>query len=153
MVVISIPVKSYVKKYLVKRYGSTHQISKNSFIGLFLTGILSKKITYRNYEKKKLTDSIDFELSTDIFYTEGHTISSNDQVFFSRCIEKLFLEDFYLFVDNELQMGNRNAMKAVKTFLNLYSITESELKVESMYRNYQRHCNEKITLKKVKLSA
>ena len=53
MILISIPVKNHVKKYLAKRYGTTHQVSKKTFIGLFLLQLLEKKIDKPEKETEK----------------------------------------------------------------------------------------------------
>lgn len=147
MIVISIPVKSHVKKYLIKRYGESHTISKNTFIGVFVSGLLNKKMEKQDYETNGF-EKFSFNITSDFFYKKGHTISSNHKKYIGRCFEMLFFEDFYLFVDNDLLKGNGNASKAVKLFLKVYDLTENELKFDSMYRNYQRYCGEKIKEKK-----
>lgn len=147
MIVIQIPVKKHVKKYLVARYGETHKISKKSFIGLFLLNLLEKK-----HEKPDWFESEPYVVEVPEYYfnTKGHSVNRNHLRSLGVVLEKIFMDDFYDFVDLELRRGN-NAMQSVKLFLNIYSISENELKLESMYRNYQRYSNEKIKEKKCKL--
>jgi hypothetical protein len=52
-----------------------------------------------------------------------------------------------------LAKGKTNAWQSVKLFLFLYDINENEMKLESMYRNYQRHCEEKIKERKLNVVA
>ena len=61
------------------------------------------------------------------------------------------MEDFYRFVDIELLKPNSNAYQSVALFLKFYEIQESHIKLESMYRNYQRYCDENIKQKKNKI--
>lgn len=149
MIVISIPVKTHVKKYLQKRYGTVHTITKKSFIGLFLLNILEKKI-----EKPTLdhvtNDKYELTIPESYFSTKGFTIPQSKLKFISICLERLFLEDFYNAIDIDMQKANPNAMQSIKFFLKYYNISENELKLESMYRNYQRYSDEKITEKKKK---
>lgn len=70
----------------------------------------------------------------------------------SICLEKLFIEDFYSFVDNELAKGDVTAKKAIKLFFSIYDLTENDLNQDSMYRNYQRFSGENIKLKKQNLA-
>lgn len=152
MVVISIPVKSYVKKFLVKRYGYTHQISKNSFIGLFLLELLQRKVEppFREISKES---TYDIHVPEFYFNEKGYHVDHIKLKFLSICLEKLFFEDFYQDIDKELLKPNPNAMQSIRFFLSVYDITEDELKLASLYKKYQRYCDNKITSKKVVLSA
>lgn len=150
MIVISIPVKPHVKKYLIKRYGDYHTITKKTFIGVFISGLLNKKIDKQDYVTHGF-EKFNFSISSDFFYKKGHSISIHHKKYIGRCFEMLFFEDFYLFVDNEILKGNGNALKAVRLFLKSYNLSENELKLDSMYRNYQRYCGEKIKEKKKSL--
>jgi hypothetical protein len=151
MIVISIPVKNHVKKYLVKRYGTIHQVSKKTFIGLFLLQLLEKKIAKPEKEIKK---GFFYELEVPEYYfnTKGFNVDANKLAVLGICLEKLFIEDFYSFVDNELAKGDMTAKKAIKLFFSIYDLTENDLNQDSMYRNYQRFSGENIKLKKQSLA-
>ncbi|WP_289659484.1 hypothetical protein [Flavobacterium panacagri] len=147
MIQIYIPVKKHVKKYLIKKYGQNHTISKKSFLGLLLLDLINKDadtsdIDFNGMEKYSL------DLPEMYFNTKGYEISRKKLKFLGVCLERLFFEDFYLFVDVELAKGNNNAWQSVKLFLAMNDINENEIKLESMYRNYQRHCKENIKDKK-----
>jgi hypothetical protein len=146
MVVIQIPVKNHVKKYLQIRFGERHTVTKKTFLGLFIAELLEKKV-----EKPDWFDGCKYEIEVPeyFFNTKGHSINRNKLRFVGEALERMFLDDFYNFVDLELKKGNANAYASVKMFLKIHNISECELKLESMYRNYQRHCNDKIKPKKV----
>lgn len=146
MFTIAIPVKIAVKKYLIKRYGLNHIITKKSFFGLLILELLDHKVeapdrSFDAFEK--------YEIKVPEYYfnVKGFSINRSKAKFLGNCLEKLFFEDFHAFVDLELMKGS-NAMKSIKLFLAVYQISESEMKLESMYRNYQRYSNEKIKDKK-----
>ncbi|PIF33006.1 hypothetical protein CLU81_3576 [Flavobacterium sp. 9] len=148
MIQISIPVKKPVKKYLTKKYGEIHTISKKTFLGLLLLELISNKadtsdIDFKGFDKYKM------DIPELYFNTKGFSVSRNKLKFLGVCLERLFFEDFHNFVDVELAKGKTNAWQSVKLFLLLYDINENEMKLESMYRNYQRHCEEKIKVKKL----
>lgn len=147
MISISIPVKKHVKKYLIKKYGEVHTVTKKTFLGLLLLELINDKVEpsdrqFVNFEK--------YELNIPEFYfnKKGFNIDKNKARFLGNCLEKLFLEDFHTFIDLELIKGKTNAMKSIKLFLLFYNISENDLKLESLYRNYQRHCGENIKAKK-----
>lgn len=148
MIQISIPVKKPVKKYLIKKYGEVHTISKKTFIGLLLLELISNEadtsdIDFKSHDQYKMV------LPELYFNTKGFSINRKKLKFLGVCLERLFFEDFYSFVDVELAKGKTNAWQSVKLFLFLNNITENEMQLASMYRNYQRHCGEKITEKKL----
>lgn len=147
MIVISIPVKLHVKKYLIKRYGKVHQLSKKTFIGLFLLQLLEKKI---DKPEKELDKNNFYQINVPEYYfnTKGYSIDHQKLKFLGICLEKLFVEDLYSFIDNELMKGEMNAKKSMKLFFSIYDLSENELKLDSMYRNYQRYSGENITNKK-----
>ena len=147
MIVISIPVKCHVKKYLQKRYGTVHQVSKKTFIGLFLLQLLEKKIEKPEKEAGK-GSYYEIEVPEYYFNKNGFSIDPNKLKFLSVCLERLFVEDFNVFVDNELAKGDMSARKAIRLFFSIYGISENELNLDSCYRNYQRYCGENIKNKK-----
>lgn len=147
MIIISIPVKSHVKKYLIKRYGAVHQVSKKTFIGLFLLQLLEKKVEKPEKEVEK-GHLYEIEVPEYYFNTKGYCIEKEKLKLLGICLEKLFIEDFYSFVDNELQKGDMNAKKSIKLFFSIYDLSENDLNMDSMYRNYQRYSGENIKCKK-----
>jgi hypothetical protein len=147
MISVSIPVKAHVKKYLIKKYGTVHTISKKTFLGLLLLELINDKVMPSD---RSFVDFDRYELNIPDFYfaKKGFHIDRHKARFLGTCLEKLFFEDFYSFVDVELAKGKTNAMKSVKLFLLIYDISENEMKLESMYRNFQRYSGEQIKLKK-----
>lgn len=148
MIVIQIPVKIHVKKYLIKRYGTVHQLSKTTFMGLLFIQLLDKTIAKQEKLYKKTMAMYDIEVPEYYFNTKGYHVDEDKLRLFSICLEKLFIEDFYFFVDHELLKPHANAYKAVVLFFSIYDITEGDLKLESMYRKYQRYSDENIKEKK-----
>lgn len=147
MITISIPVKPYVKKYLVKRYGLAHQITKRSFIGLLIIQFLDKDTSVPD-DSFELKEKYDVVISERYFNINGFSLSPSRLRFLGKCLEQLFFEDFYDDIDKDLAKNQFNAYQSVKFFLDYYNINESEIKLESMYRNYQRYSKENIKEKK-----
>jgi hypothetical protein len=148
MISISIPVKIHVKKYLIKKYGSVHTVTKKTFLGLLLLELINNKV---EAPERKILEFEKYELTIPSFYfnKKGFNIDKNKARFLGNCLEKLFFEDFYSFIDLELLKGKTNAMKSIKLFFLIYDISENEMKLESMYRKYQRYSGEQIKVKKL----
>ncbi len=150
MVEICIPVKLHVKQYLIKRYGLKHKITKKTFLGIVLLNIIDKG-DYKQASSKEKTVNYIINVPEFYFNTKGFNITPEKLNFLSNCLDRLFMEDFYRFVDIELLKPNSNAYQSVALFLKFYEIQESHIKLESMYRNYQRYCDENIKQKKNKI--
>lgn len=151
MISISIPVKKHVKKYLIKKYGNVHTVTKKTFLGLLLLELINDKV---DASDRQFVDLDKYELTIPEFYfnKKGFNIDKNKTRFLGICLEKLFYEDFYNFLDLELTKGKANAFQSVKLFMAIYAISENDMKLESLYRNYQRHCGESIKSKKIPIT-
>lgn len=136
MITLKIPCKSYVRKYLIARYGLNHTITKSSFLGIFLYDKLSKDFE-NGYDYKKCDDHYEVVLTEWLVKSEGHTISVDQLQYIGHALGVLFREDLYTHVRNEMN-NSKNATAAIKSFLHKYNITESDLKFDSVYRDYKR---------------
>lgn len=134
--IIKIPIKSHVKKYLIARYGNQHTITKNTLLGLLVHDHLSK-----NYTKtpQKLDCHVYYEVHlTDwCFKNVGHSIDIATLVTLGNALAMLFREDLHQYVRTQL-LKQQKATDAIKEFLKNYEITEDELKFETVYKDYKR---------------
>lgn len=145
---ISIPVKPHVKKYISLRYGTEHTLTKKSLLGILIFNILDKKTKkpdrgFLDYKEKYV-----IQISRQYFYESGFSITLKKRRFLAICLEKLFIEDFYSYVDIAVSKMNYTAVEAMRVFFAQYEISEDEVKFYSMYRQYQRHCENGIKAKK-----
>lgn len=149
MTTLKIPVKTHVKKYLVKQYGAEFKANKKTFFGTFIIELLDRETERVNYFKEEV-----YTVTVDRNYTKKTKIALDGNKLRSvgNALEVLFIEDFYKYVDGQLVSPNASAYQAVKNFLKIYDISEDDLKLETMYRKYQRYSNEKIDEKKIKYS-
>ena len=149
IITLNIPVKEYLRKYLNQKYGPMHAVSKTSWLGMYIVDLLDK-----DYRRSKVN------LNNESFYTVSVPLSIVKEVGFDICgmklknlskmIHKIFLNDLYGYI--EVSMGNnlkfyneahktlnkQNVMRAIGQFLKFYSISEDEISVDSIYRNYYR---------------
>ena len=144
---IYIPVKPHVKSFLMRRYGEDYVVNKKNFLGILLLELLNTDISKLDLDCKP-SECYKLQIPELYFNTKGFNIDKNKLKFLGRCLERLFFDDFYNFVDSELERGGLSAYKSVHLYLQLHKISENELKLESMYRNYQRHSRENIKSKK-----
>lgn len=143
--IIRIPVKPFVKKYLKTRYGDTHTISKSSFLGFLIYDRLNKDFDPK-CDYKGMDDIYEVELTNWMFKNQGHTISKQHLNALGHALYLLFREDCFAYVDSE-RLNFGTATRALKEFLNKYNIREDDLKFESIYRDYKRKKKQVLTLR------
>lgn len=147
-VTISIPVKHHVKKYVVNRYGLEHQVSRKSAIGLLIIEMLDMSVEKPSIITIDQKYNYPIIISDKTFNTKGFSMKCNKRKLIGICFEKLFLEDLRGFVDVQMAIGKSTAMESIRVFLEFHKITENDIKLDSVYRSYQRYCKESISSKK-----
>lgn len=142
-----IAVKPYVKKFLNVKYGAEAVVSKKTRIGIILIELLDSKIDRSGIELTGCSEKYTINVSERYFNTKGFNVSFNKKKFLAVYLEKQFTEEMRSFVDVQVAMG-MTAMQAMRVFLMYYTINENEIKLESIYRSYQRYSGENIKVKK-----
>lgn len=148
-VTLYLPLKPYLKKYLVKKFGNEHQASRESWLGAYVIDILNKQ--YRNNKKViPKEDCYPVTIPYSVVADVGFTVSKVKLLRLSAMIRKVFLNDLYSYInisrDKNLKVFDekyesivkQNAKKAITQFLDYYDISEDELNADSVYRQYTR---------------
>lgn len=149
---IYIPLKSYLRKYLEKKYGNVHEVTRKSWLGQYVIDILDT--TYRkNGISLNYDNTYCLAISHRVIQRHGFEISPEKLKKFETMIEKVFRSELFTYA--ELSVANNltyeNNGKVSKQFVNKsfeqsfkhYGITESDLKLETLYRDYLRFKEEK----------
>lgn len=146
--IIHMPMKSYLRKFLQKKYGTNYEVSSNSLLGIFLIEILDKQ--YRK-DHKKIIQKDYYPLIIPKYIVErvGFDMPTSKMKRFEEMLVKLFkteLESYIkLTIESELYVKiddkkyRQDIMKAIKQYLDYFDITEDELKLESLYRDFNRN--------------
>ena len=147
---LNIPLKPYLTKYLQKKYGNSHTVSRVSWLGKYVIDILDKQ-----YRKKtmpfKNTSFYRLDVPLSIIKESGFDISIVKLKNLEEMIEKVFRNDLYSYIEvsvssdlkfyNEVYQSDnkQNKMKAIAQFLKFYGINEDELSIDSLYRDFNRN--------------
>ncbi len=143
-------------KYLQKKYGDHHIVSRNSWLGTYLIELLDKK--YRKTGTIKDGNFYQIIVPKNIIKEVGFDMAPIKYNKMEQMVEKLFRSDLYSYIEvtienellvqvcksyfkqnGDLLLHKQDVMKAIRQFLKSYNITEEDLKLESMYRDYGRH--------------
>jgi hypothetical protein len=144
MFFLELPVKPYVKRYIVLNYGSPANFSSNKFINDRFRKCLSKPSRRNNpvYEKTafcKYSEIIKIILTQDDFYRYGWELSPTDIISFGKLLEhqaKFLMRNMISFY-----MTLMNERDAILTFQNNFGFTEDIWPFDSIKKNYSRSVN------------
>lgn len=108
---VSIPSKSYLRKYLHKRYGYPIPLNHQTLIGTTVLALLEKKIysdrsnqedVFRTYSS--YTDKVEFVIAQSFVYKTGHMLEvpPHKAIVINRHFEAHFEEELYAFCQKEI---------------------------------------------------
>jgi hypothetical protein len=146
---LNIPLSSFLRKYLVQKYGDYHCVSKSSWLGIYLLDLLDKQ--YRKVKANINKESYyTVSVPSTVIKEIGFDISAQKLKHLSDMIYKVFLNDLYSYIavtiSSELKYFNethesinkQNVYQAIYQFLKHYEIGEDELSADTLYKSYQR---------------
>lgn len=149
LITLNLPLKTYLKKYLIHKYGPTHCVTRRSWLGRYLVDLLDK-----NYRKNtgdiKGEDVYPISIPSSIVKEVGFDISPAKLKNLSDMIAKVFLNDLYSYIEvstgsnlkfyNETHdsINKQNTLRAIAQFLKFHNIEEDEISADSLYRAFYR---------------
>ena len=114
---VSIPTKSYLRKYLHKRYGYPIPLNHQTLIGTAVLAMLEKKIhsdrsnaldVYKTYSS--YNDKVQFVVPASFVYKTGHMLEvpSHKAIVINRHFEGHFEEELYAFCQREIRAHRKH---------------------------------------------
>jgi hypothetical protein len=134
---IKIPMKPHLVKFLTKLFGDRCRATKTSWFGLDIVNILTKD--YQKPQKIFANDSYYLCIvPKTLCITYGHFFFYNELPSIEVKVNRIFNQFMRSHIDLSIKKGE-DAMDSLRIFLDYYEISEDDYKLESAYRNYTRH--------------
>lgn len=143
---ITIPTKSYIKKYLEISFGSNIKLTERNWLGVIILNVLKRK-TFKNpnYDFKKYNYSYDgeitFQIDIDKIYRNGAFILNAQKYYINKSIDQIFKDELV----KQALINHKNFEIDFKTsilsILEAYDITEDELNYETLRKYFDRNKN------------
>lgn len=145
-----LPVSPHVYKYLTATCGSDHiKASRKSWIGNLVLDIQTKDFKY-----KPLTSKMDHIFKVTItehdFNHLGTNITPKSAKVFNKTIDMIFREKLYEHALIANRINGIPIMKYLEGSLEIYDITEDDLKFDTLYRDFKRKKDHILNLKQPK---
>lgn len=140
---ITIPCKSYVKRFLELNYGTPVDFTRDKTIYPLFRQKLKRQSTrhdnaYSAFPLQKYSSTVELKITEDDFYNIGWELTTTEIVKFNKEIEgraKLFM---YLIVSTRISFG-MNVTDAVRYFQERFEFTEDVWQSESIIKDCQRN--------------
>lgn len=137
-IVQNIPVSDHVYKYLLKLCGSDHiDASRSTYIGSLVLSLQGRNCDVRP-GKKKYTKLFKARISESYYSKTGLHITSENAQLFNEQIDKKFRDELFRNMLMNSHLEEKLFLKSMRTYLDFYDITEDDIKVESLYRDFKR---------------
>jgi hypothetical protein len=138
----SIPVADHVYKYLVKRYGSdTVTATRNDIIGNIVLSSLNRNSDIK-LAKPKFNKVFNVVIKENHYLRNGVFIGVKHGQVFNNMVDKLFRDEMYFHVFINNSEDKAKFLEGIRKYLSLYDITEDDIKLESLYRDFKRKKDE-----------
>jgi hypothetical protein len=148
----TIPVADHVFRYLVHKYGSDTILAKRSdIVGNIILSSLNKNSDL-DISRKKFKKSIKVVIKDYQYLKNGVFVSVKKGQVFNTLIDKMFRGELYSHCFMNKELHDDAYIKIIRQFLDVYNISEDELKVASIYRDFKRKKKEKDTFSNDKVA-
>lgn len=135
-IIVHFPVKPHVYKYLQKKCGEKLVVSQGDFFGGLVLDLLSRKPC----SLQGVSDEFTFPVEISMRYLREVGIFFDDKIIrkFNNRVDDMFRQEIYSFVLMNYDLYNTPKERSLKHLLNHYSITEDDIKFESLVKDYKR---------------
>ncbi len=134
----NIPVADHIYKYLVKICGTDHiKASRSSFVGSLILSLQGRNPDVR-LSKRKYNKIFKAEISECYWSKTGMFITQQNGQLFNEQIDKKFRDELFRNMLMNKQLEEKLFLKSMRRFLDFYEITENDIKIETLHRDFKR---------------
>jgi hypothetical protein len=134
----NIPVADHVYKYLVHKNGSdTITADRSDIFGIIILSSLNKNLDLR-IQKTSFSKTIKVVIKEHHYLKNGVFVGIKRGQVFNKLFDKMFRNELYAHCKRIKQTHEDNYYKIIRSFLDIYNITEDDLKIETIYRDFKR---------------
>lgn len=141
--VLDIPMKPHLVKFLQKLFGSKMRVTRTSWFGLDLVKILSK-----DYQKKpqfpKSMSRFRCVIPKTLCDTFGHFPEYDQFPVLENKLNKIFTQNMIEHIELCKRQYDFDGLNSIMAFFDYYGITEDDYKLETAYRQYMRYKKESV---------
>ena len=136
----NIPVSNHVYKFLISRCGGdVFQADRKTGIGSLILSLHTKNIDIReSVSKTKFSKTFSVVITEHQYLKTGMFLNLKSGQLFNSIIDKLFREEIYSHLIIQKKYQGNLFEQSLRNFLDVYKITEDDIKLETLLRDFQR---------------
>lgn len=136
----TIPVADHVYKYILKKNGSEIiNANRTDIFGIIILSSLNNNRDLKIDKRRSVfTKTLKIIIKEDQYLRNGLYVGVKRGQVFNKIIDKMFRSELYAHCRMIKEVHKEGYYKIIKSFLDIYEITEEELKLESIYRDFKR---------------
>lgn len=139
----TVPVADHVYKYILGINGSeTIVADRSDFIGNIILSSLNRNSDVK-IGKRKFNKSIKIVIKDHQYLKSGVFVGIKRGQVFNNLIDKMFRRELYSHCFMNKDLHDDSYLQIIRNFLNVYNISEDDLKLDSIYRDFKRKKKEK----------
>ncbi|MCR9064495.1 MAG: hypothetical protein NXI00_11050 [Cytophagales bacterium] len=141
--------EEYLYKYYVKRFDVETSLIRKSIPGMLALGQSKNYMPIRNVDIEKLTCEVYFTVSfKKLLRLRINSPSENALKGFNANIRGLFYDEYFEFMDERsTYMSDEQLIVISRDFMDKYSLSEDDVNVQTLLRNYRRYRNKQCEAK------
>ena len=138
----NIPVADHVYKYLLRICGTDHvQANRSTYIGSLILSLQGRNHDVR-LSKKKYTKIFKAQISECYYEKTGMFITQQNAQLFNEQVDKKFRDELFRNMLMNRELDEKLFLKSMRSYLDFYDITEEDIKIETLYRDFKRKKDE-----------
>ena len=138
----NIPVSDHVYKYLTRLCGTDHIVAnRSSYVGSLVLSLQGRNNDVR-LSKKKYRKVFKAEISECYYEKTGMFITQQNAQLFNEQVDKKFRDELFRNMLMNRHLDEKLFLKSMRSFLDFYGITEDDIKIETLYRDFKRKKDE-----------
>lgn len=142
-IIEQIPVADHVYRYLVHKYGSDTILAERSdIVGNIILSSLNRNSDI-DISRKKYSKVIKIIIKDYQYLKNGVFVGVKKGQVFNTLIDKMFRGELYSHCFLNKTLHDDKYLEVIRNFLDVYNISEDELKIDSIYRDFKRKKAEK----------
>jgi hypothetical protein len=138
----NIPVADHVYKYLLRICGTDHIFAtRSTYIGSLVLSLQGRNQDVR-LSKKKYSRIFKAEISECYYEKTGMFITQQNAQLFNEQVDKKFRDELFRMMLMNRHLEEKLFLKTMRAYLDFYDITEDDIKIETLYRDFKRKKDE-----------
>jgi hypothetical protein len=141
-VLLSLPVKPYILKFLTRHLGRDYQLSNCDLYGIHLFNLLRQERDHRQYDNFLARYTAQFPVNIVPYMITDRgckNFTALTIVKFNVFAEEIFYKEFHDFVQFRVEETGMPAKAAIERFSIKFGLVEDDVAFETLKRNWNRY--------------